>query len=306
MSEKNILAKQPCVSVVIPTYNRAHLLKRSVGSVLAQSYKNFEIIIVDDFSTDDTQQVVMSMQDSRIRYIRLDQNYGGSYARNVGIRSSNGLYIAFQDSDDEWCRTKLQEQIVLLENSDKNVGLVYTGFNRVSDEDVVYVPSGCVRKKQGDVFFEIIRGNFVGTPTVLIRKKCFDRAGYFDVDLPRLQDWDLFIRVSMYYKFLLINKPLVLAHHQSDSISANKKALITAYKIIISKYFFIYKLQKNIASDLYVSLSRVLFEVNDSSWRKYIFRSLFFNIFNIRALFVLFFGFNACIYLKKMMRKINF
>lgn len=102
--------KIPTVSVVIPTYNRAHLVGRAIQSVLNQTYQDFEIIVVDDGSTDNTEEVVKSFNDPRIRYIRHDQNRGGSAARNTGIKMARGEYIAFQDSDDEWLPEKLESR----------------------------------------------------------------------------------------------------------------------------------------------------------------------------------------------------
>jgi glycosyltransferase involved in cell wall biosynthesis len=102
------------VSVVIPTYNRASLLGRAIKSVLEQTYQDFEIIVVDDASTDNTEEVVRNLRDRRIRYLRHEKNRGGSAARNTGIRAAWGQYIAFQDSDDEWLPEKLKKQMEVL------------------------------------------------------------------------------------------------------------------------------------------------------------------------------------------------
>jgi len=305
MFKEKISCNYPIVSVVIPTYNRAHTLARSIKSVLNQTYQNFEVIVVDDFSVDNTSQFLMSCKDKRVHYIRLDKNYGGSYARNVGIQMSKGRYIAFQDSDDEWMPEKLQEQVALIENAGDKVGLVFTGFNRIKDDFITYVPSGSVNGKNGDVFLEIIKKNFVGTPTVLIKKECFERVGLFDVNLSRLQDWDLFIRVSMYYHFLLINKPLVTAYSQENSISNNNKALIVSTKIIISKYFFIFKFYKVVLSDHYLNLARLLYEDNDKSCRHFVLKSLIFNVLNIRALLVCIIGFKKLKFYSEIIKKLK-
>lgn len=110
-----IAKNNPKVSVIIPTYNRAHLIGRAIKSVLNQTYKDFEIIIVDDGSTDKTEEVVKDFKDERVRYIRREKNKGGSAARNTGIKAARGEYIAFQDSDDEWLPEKLEKQMKAFE-----------------------------------------------------------------------------------------------------------------------------------------------------------------------------------------------
>ena len=115
----------PKVSVVIPTHDRAHLVGRAIRSVLAQTFQDFEIIVVDDCSVDNTKEVVQSLADSRIRYLRHEINRGGSAARNTGIGAARGEWIAFLDSDDEWLPKKLEKQLEMGYTTDlSNVGAV--------------------------------------------------------------------------------------------------------------------------------------------------------------------------------------
>jgi D-inositol-3-phosphate glycosyltransferase len=127
---------QPLVTVIIPTYNRADLVKGAIESVLAQSYSQWELLVVDDASTDETSTILQGMSDERIRYIRHSQNRGGSAARNTGLAQAKGAYIAFLDSDDEWLPTKLEKQVAHFEHLPLNVGLVYTGALVVRDGGV--------------------------------------------------------------------------------------------------------------------------------------------------------------------------
>ncbi len=120
--------KRPTVSVIIPTYNRAHLLGRAIESVLDQTYQDFEIIVVDDASADETEEVVKSFGDDRINHIRHQKNKGGSAARNTGIKAARGEFIAFLDSDDEWVPKKLEKEIDRLQTLSNEVGVVYSGF----------------------------------------------------------------------------------------------------------------------------------------------------------------------------------
>jgi glycosyltransferase involved in cell wall biosynthesis len=129
---------KPTVSVIIPTYNRAHLIGRAIQSVLKQTYQDFEVIVVDDGSIDNTEEVVKKIQENRVYYYKHDKNKGGSAARNTGISLAKGEYIAFQDSDDEWLPEKLEKQIGVFNNQTKNVGVVYTGFYRIEGNNKTY------------------------------------------------------------------------------------------------------------------------------------------------------------------------
>jgi glycosyltransferase involved in cell wall biosynthesis len=295
----------PLVSVVIPTYNRSHLLSRSVVSVLNQSFIDFELIIVDDGSIDDTDSVVNSFKDSRIKYIKLETNHGGSHARNVGIRASSGQFIAFQDSDDEWLQGKLKEQVELMALSDDDVGLIYTAFERVDNKKRARVPSLDIKTKEGWVLEEILKHNFVTTQSVLIKRQCFDVCGYFDEKLPRLQDWDLFIRVAMYFKFILIDRVLVVAYLQSDSITLNLSSLIFAYEYILYKYRFIYKKKPFLFSKHchYLSSYKHNF-FDDKRWVLDIYKSILYNPFFLRNYIVYIFGFSRFEKIKLNIKKI--
>jgi len=137
------MAERPTVSVIISTYNRAYLIDRFIQSVLNQTYQDFELIVVDDGSTDNTEDIIRQFQekDKRIKYIKHDKNKGGSAERNTGIKNSVGKYIAFQDSDDEWFPEKLEKQMEVFKNTSSKVGVVYTGFWRIKDNKKTYIPT---------------------------------------------------------------------------------------------------------------------------------------------------------------------
>ena len=119
----------PTVSIIIPTYNRSRLIARAVKNVLNQTYQDFELIIVDDGSTDGTREVVAGFSDERIRYVQHDKNRGEAAARNTGIKVARGEYIASHDSDDEWLHEKLAKQIRAFENCSPEIGVVYTALS---------------------------------------------------------------------------------------------------------------------------------------------------------------------------------
>jgi glycosyltransferase involved in cell wall biosynthesis len=226
----------PFVSVIIPTYNRARLLGRAIQSILNQTYPNFEIIIVDDCSSDNTENVVRSLCDERIRYIRQEKNTGAVVARNRGIKAAIGEYVAFQDSDDEWLPEKLEKQMKAFEIGPPDLGVVYTSYWRIDRGRGVYWPPSYLKQTYGRIHDALLENNFIDTPTAVVRKECFEKVGLFE-NLPRLQEWDLWLRISKRYSFGHVNEPLVNAYLQPDSISRNMNASVIAREYILKKYF---------------------------------------------------------------------
>ncbi|MBN1308421.1 MAG: glycosyltransferase family 2 protein [Chitinispirillaceae bacterium] len=184
---------QPLVSVVVPTYNRAEVLPRAVGSVLSQTYRNIECIIVNDGSTDATEEAVALIVDSRVRSIRFPENRGGGAARNAGIAEARGEFVAFCDDDDVWLPSKLTVQIDCMTNQD--VDISYTAVRKM------YWGKGLRRDRfqatpGSGVLKAIMADNFIGsTSSVVVRKSIIDLVGGFDPYLPALQDWDLYMRL---------------------------------------------------------------------------------------------------------------
>jgi glycosyltransferase involved in cell wall biosynthesis len=212
-------SSDPLVSVIIPTYNRADILPRSLGSVLNQTFRNVEVIVVDDGSRDQTEATVQGFEDPRVTYIRHQTNQGPSAARNTGIKVARGEYIAFQDSDDKWYPDKLQRQMDAFASASPNVGVVYSGYWRVEGKNRVYIPPPWIQKKEGDIHHILLKENFIGLPTAIVRRECFARAGDFDISLPCLEDWELWIRVSRHYHFQYIDEPLMVSYFTSGSVN---------------------------------------------------------------------------------------
>lgn len=252
------IREQPVVSVVIPTHRRDHLIRNAVQSVLDQTYRDLEIIVVDDCSNDNTEIVVRSIGDSRIRYIGLEKNKGAPAARNKGILAAKGDYIAFQDSDDAWHPQKLEKQMTAFMNAPPEVGVVYTGFLRVNGEEQEYLPYAWVKKKEGNILNELLRGNFVTTPAMVVRKACFEKVGLFDERLPRLQDWELAIRLAQQYEFKFISEPLLTQPYTPDSITSDRGARIRALEIILSKHLHLFGVDKKMLAAYYYSIGNYL------------------------------------------------
>lgn len=226
---------KPKITVVIPTYNRAELLLRAVMSVLSQTFQDFELIIVDDGSTDDTDRIVKKMkrEDSRILYIK-QENQGASVARNSGIKEARGKYIAFIDSDDEWLPNKLEKQIEIFnESSVPNLGFV--GSNKMVyqlDENKNVISKKDLYKhrfprNQNEFSLEdflSFRTPVSPTNVLILRKALFD-VGLFDSKCPPHEDYDLWIRLKKEYGFESTWEILAKYYNWSGGISKTTDSL---------------------------------------------------------------------------------
>jgi glycosyltransferase involved in cell wall biosynthesis len=225
----------PRVSVIIPTHNRADFLRGALTSVLNQTYQDFETIVVDDASTDDTATVVASFNDERIRFLQHKANKGGSASRNTGILASKCDYIAFLDDDDEWLPDKLRRQMEILVASPPEVGGVYTGCLDV-DKARGKVIRQRIPTKRGDLSRELLTENCIGgTSSMLLKKVCLQRVGLFDESLPRSQDYDLWIRISREFLFECIQEPLFIYHVHGRKISTDLRA-VKGLDLLATKY----------------------------------------------------------------------
>ena len=190
------------VSVIIPTIQgRENTLKRAIQSVLNQTFQDFEVIIVGNPKGE---LILEALKDDRIVILK-EPNANVSEARNIGMKHARGEYIAFLDDDDEWMETKLEKQIKLLEKN-KDIGLVYTRYLEV-------LPDGRIlREKQecnsGRVYERLIKNNFIGTSTVIIKREITKEVGFFDESLTFAEDWDYWLRISQEYQVRCIPEPL--------------------------------------------------------------------------------------------------
>lgn len=208
------------VSVIIPTYNREKTIYNSIKSVLSQTYSDLELIVVDDCSSDDTEVIVKSIKDDRIRYIKHTTNRGACAARNTGLDYAKGSLIAFQDSDDIWIKDKLLLQINCLEKNKADI--VFCAMNKhlyQSNSNFTFP----VMENGFKSFEEILMGYFISTQTILGRKEVFQKHK-FDVTMPRFQDYDIMIRISKEFSVYFIKDVLVDVFLQKDSITIKAKS----------------------------------------------------------------------------------
>jgi len=231
------------VSVIIPTYNRASLILRAVYSVLLQTYQNIELIVVDDGSTDNTIELLQTIDDPRLIVMKTAGRRGANFARNLGVTESSGNIVAFQDSDDVWLVDKLEKQIQLLEKSDSDA--VFSSFIRVAGGESVIKPFSDYRNKMsarnGQVLIaDCLRSNVISTQTLVIKKNVFDELNGFDNSLRRLQDWDLAIRLIDSYKVYYMDEATVNVYEQEDSISVKPELALEVRKVFFKKFVELY------------------------------------------------------------------
>jgi glycosyltransferase involved in cell wall biosynthesis len=226
----------PKISVVIPVFNRPEAVCRAIQSALGQTCQDFEIIVVDDASTDTTPAALAAFTDPRIKVIRHARNRGGSAARNTGIRASSATYVAFLDSDDEWLPTKLERQLDLFERSDHRLGFVYTGAERVFPNGHV---SRRIPRRHADLTRALLRKNAVGeTSRGMVRRSALEAIGGFDESLPSCQDWDLWLRLSEKFEAAIIPDALVRVAYGNDPgrISSSVSATLSGRELYCRKH----------------------------------------------------------------------
>ena len=213
----------PLVTVVIPTYNRHDLVVQTIASVLGQTYENFEILVVDDGSTDNTSEVIEAISDGRVRYIRRENAGFPAAPRNTGIQQAQGKYIAFLDSDDLWLPEKLQCQIDVME-SRAHVNLVYCqAVPFYGSTDVLGDPWPDPKVASSGRVFEslAVSNNFMPCLTVMIRRSVLDQTGLFDEDpgLKGAEDFDLWLRIAYLSEVYFIPQVLALYREHEKGIS---------------------------------------------------------------------------------------
>jgi len=231
----------PKVSIILPVHNRSDLMRRAVESVLVQSFTDFELIIVDDASQDDTYDVARSYEsDPRVRVFRADRNRGPSGARNVGIDEAKGTYIAFQDSDDRWLPDKLARQVERLD-AEPDADVCYCGAVYVSRELCYQIPiAGRAERLEGDLSREILKSNPTTPQTLLIRREILEQTGLFDEALKINVDWDLAIRLAQVSSFVFVDDPLVMIYRTPDSVSSNRLRDAYCREQLLAKYAHLY------------------------------------------------------------------
>jgi glycosyltransferase involved in cell wall biosynthesis len=204
------------ISAIITTFNRRDFAEKAIRSVLAQTYGDFELIVLDNSSTDGTDTMVKRFSDQRIRYVKHPQ-LGISQARNLGVKIARGEFVGFLDDDDEWLPKKLELQIGLFEKSPDKVALVYGGFNRVENGKVfeTFTP-----RLRGNVFEDYFCKSDPLTGSAsnpLIRKSAFAVSGLYDERLKTSEDWEFYLRLARDFDFDFVKETVVNIRHHTGA-----------------------------------------------------------------------------------------
>ena len=228
------------ISVVIPTYNRRDIILNTINSVINQTYSNWECIIVDDFSTDDTKAVIsqISLHEKRIKYVINKRSKGAQGARNTGIKEARANWIAFLDSDDEWVPNKLELQVKILAERNFQPYTVVHGNCILDDHELNTRTVWDLPKTDGSKPFNLLlqRASPV-FPCILTSKKALEDVGYLDENVPSYHEWDTALLLSRLCYFVHIEEPLFIYHyHKGETISKNKKRDIAGHHYILMKY----------------------------------------------------------------------
>lgn len=212
---------RPLVSVVIPVFNHEEYIGDAIESVLRQTYKHFEIIVVDDGSTDRTRSVIAKFG-YMVRYI-YKKNGGTSSALNAGIRNARGNFICWLSSDDQFLPTKLRKQVQLFQIH-PGLGMVYTDWHQTdATGNIVKTYRSPELLTRREAALILLKSNCINGSTVMIRSECFKRVGYFKENYIQAHDHDMWLRLCRYYRFGHVNEPLLLyrRHHKNLSLSAD-------------------------------------------------------------------------------------
>jgi glycosyltransferase involved in cell wall biosynthesis len=226
------------VSIVVTCYNYGKYISDCLNSILKQKYQNYEVVIIDDGSTDNTEKVVSPyLENQKIKYCK-QENMGQAGAKNNGIRNSTGEFIAFLDADDMWADNMLEKEMALF--SDKRIGVVYSRvrfINEKNKEVIIKSNNKYLLPRSGNITSYLLFENIVTFSSSIVRKECLDKCGYFDESFKMGIDWDLWLRISTKYQFSYVNEPLLIYRIHSTQMSKNHEERRKCSDGIMNKFF---------------------------------------------------------------------
>jgi len=225
----------PKISVVVPAYNAQSTILETINSVLQQTFCDFELIVINDGSTDTTLELLSTVKDERLKVFSY-QNGGLPAARNRGIVRSTGEFISFVDADDLWTPDKLELQLQALEKKSK-AGVAYSWTICMSNDGSSFHP-GVSDSFQGNVFSKLLVGNFIGSGSnVLIRREAIESVGYFDESLKSCEDWDYWLRLAPKWDFVVVPKPQIIYRLSSGAMSSKLDVMEKYQTLVLERAF---------------------------------------------------------------------
>ncbi|MBW4513096.1 MAG: glycosyltransferase [Scytonematopsis contorta HA4267-MV1] len=248
----------PKISVIIPAYNSENTIAKTITSVLKQTFDDWELIVINDGSSDSTLEIISSFQDERIKVFSYP-NAGGNISRNRGLDLAIGEFVSFLDADDLWTPDKLELQLQLLQENPQ-VAVAYSWTNYI-DENDKFILSGRHSTFNGDVYEKLIIANFLENGSnPLIRKTAILELGGFDKDLPASQDWDMYLRLAAKHHFMAVPKAQILYRVSGNSLSTNlvrqeKTCLYVIEKALQLRASSVVNLRKQSLANLYKYLT---------------------------------------------------
>jgi glycosyltransferase involved in cell wall biosynthesis/organic radical activating enzyme len=227
---------RPKCSVIIPTYNRSKYIGRAINSVLNQTFQDFEILVIDDHSTDQTREIVNEFikRDPRTQYYRLPENRGAQSARNFGIQHATGLWVAFLDSDDEWLPHRLEAGFELQLKT--GYAVTYSACYRTDgDEPAKKIMN--IQNLSGNIYKALLKKPNPMFQGLLVKRDCFDRIGFLDEGITAYQEWDTSIMLAKHFEFGFVPDPLFIYHcHSGETISKDMKRDADGWRQIVNKH----------------------------------------------------------------------
>jgi len=315
--------EEPLVSVIVPAYNHEQYIADCLKSIINQTYINIELIVINDGSSDNTHNVILSLSDEcrkrfkRFEYVDKEKNEGIAKTLNQGIKLSKGKYISFIGSDDIWARDKIEKQLEILENNDNLVvwseGLIIDAHGKYTGGTFTEMHGASARKKSGNIFQELLKGNFICGQSVILKKENLGNIS-FDEELKYLNDYKFMVDISKRYEFYFISEPLVMYRIHGRNTILNDRDGWTIDGIKVRKYFLekyfedIQKNKKTLAKNYYV-IGTSLCSVGDfKKGRGYLVKAVKTYPVDIKLLlvtFVSFLGKTTYKKLKQIYRKIK-
>jgi glycosyltransferase involved in cell wall biosynthesis len=248
----------PTISIITPVYNAEKTIAQTIQSVLEQTYRDFEFLIINDGSTDRTLEIISTFQDPRIQVFSYP-NSGHSISRNRGLENASGHYVSFLDADDIWTPEKLETQLTAL-RTNPSAGFVYSWSNFI-DEEGAFLHKGSYFRADGQVYQQLLVRNFIENGSnPMIRKEVFDQVGMFNPNLAAAPDWDMWLRIAKGHEFVCVPEVQILYRVSTQSVSANLQKLEAANRWVIAENFAtvpdaLQPLQRQSLANLYLYLT---------------------------------------------------